>query len=123
MGWVVGGVGRTTSLDTSMPVRTSPLRGHLVLKVERDGARRSNGQLFTRCLPTNIDKNLTDRKAGAWSCSDTEGRGKKRQDDKKGEVKKKPQRTWLIFKTTFPCKLVYLISGLIKKYEPGREDW
>lgn len=67
-----------TSLDTSMPAGKSPLRGHLVLKVERDGPQGSNSQLFTRCLPTNIDKNSRDKKAGdAWSWSDTSFRGRK----------------------------------------------
>lgn len=47
----------TTSLGISMPARTSPLRGHLLLKVERDGPCGSDGQLFTRWVPTNIDKN------------------------------------------------------------------
>lgn len=53
VGW---GQGNVTSLDTSVPAGTSPLRGHFVLKVENDGAQGSNAQLFTRCLPANIDK-------------------------------------------------------------------
>lgn len=58
--------GGKASLNTPMPAGTSPLRGHLVLKVERDGTQGSNGQLFTRCLPTNTDK--WDMKADdAWS--------------------------------------------------------
>lgn len=44
-----------------MPAGTSPVRGHFVLKVERDGARGSNGQLFTSFLLTNIDKNSRDK--------------------------------------------------------------
>lgn len=54
----------------------------LFLKVERDGARGSNGWLFTRCLPTHIDKNSKDKKAGeAWS--DAKIRGENREDDLK----------------------------------------
>lgn len=67
-----------TSLDTSKPAGTYPLRGHFVLKVERHGAQGSNSQLFTRCLPTNIDKNSRDKKAGdAWFWYDTSFRGRK----------------------------------------------
>lgn len=54
---LAGGQGSLTSLDTSVPARTSPTRGHFVLKVESDGAPGSNGYLFTRCLPANTDKN------------------------------------------------------------------
>lgn len=82
-GWVVGWGGCITSLDISMPARTSPLRGHLVLKVERDGARGSNSQLFTRCLSTTIDKNFTGGEAGAWSCSENKIGGRKKKKAKK----------------------------------------
>lgn len=60
VGW---GQGNVTSLDTSVPAGTSPWRGHFVLKVENDGAQGSNSQLFTRCLPANIDKNSRDKRA------------------------------------------------------------
>ena len=82
-----GGGGCGTSLDTSIPARTSPLRGHLVLKVERDGARGSNGQLFTRCLPTNIDKKFTDGNARGSVLLKIRGRKRSRE---KGEKKNTP---------------------------------
>lgn len=68
VGW---GQGSVTSLDTSVPAGTSPWRGHFVLKVENDGAQGSNSQLFTRCLPANIDKNSRDKKAMYTVCVQT----------------------------------------------------
>lgn len=71
MGTRGGGYGCVTSLDTPMPAGTSPLRVHFVLKVARDGAWGSNGELFTRCLPANMAKNSRDNKAGDdWFRSD-----------------------------------------------------
>lgn len=42
-----GGGGAGASLDIPMPAGTSPLRGHSVLKVERDGTR---GDQMASCL-------------------------------------------------------------------------
>lgn len=77
---------RASVVGTGGELRLCDKSGHthasrdipLFLKVERDGVRGSNGQLFTRCLPIYIDKNLRDMKAGeAWS--DAKIRGEKRE--------------------------------------------
>lgn len=48
--------------------RDIPIKGPLCSKSGERGAQGSNSQLFTRCLPTNIDKNSSDKKASdAWS--------------------------------------------------------